>query len=349
MCKLVSKNEFTERVLTKTIEKSIEFLGYAENWRGNKTKLSLLCLICDNAWNTTSVATLLDSNGGCPTCSRLRANLKMVELSRVDDNVVEHSFRATGSFPEESRFWRSERIPGRRDNIGWNYCCPKCSTDEYVQNSLCSGVFHTNSRNLKKGSLPCRCSGRFRWTQQQREFQVKNLCTPIGYSFEGWEGGHYTNTYSKVLLKCPNHEIFSTNILGFLYNGIRCSSCAVTGYDCQLIGYFYFFKVNGNLNFTGYGITNYPEDRLRVHFNNISRHSSFMYDIVVLKFSDGGQARKVEKLVGQMFEPFPQPVDGFRREAINLSGYNDLKVFVNRYDCEVYDEEKYSKALGICA
>lgn len=82
----------------------------------------------------------------------------------------------------------------------WFYECSICSYDEYVQAGLCSGKFKTTLYGINTGMLSCRCSKSPRWTQHQRDYQVKEKLSSWGacLDFE-WEGGLYKNSATRVL------------------------------------------------------------------------------------------------------------------------------------------------------
>ena len=55
------------------------------------------------------------------------------------------------------------------------YHCEKCSNDILVKMGLCSGNFIIQKDNLNRGSVPCRCSGHYRYTKDQLTFLEHSL------------------------------------------------------------------------------------------------------------------------------------------------------------------------------
>ena len=118
----------------------------------------------------------------------------------------------------------------------WEYTCPVCSSDEYVQNGLCSGVFTSTSSSLCRGSKGCRCGGNYYWTKEQREYQIQKICKKEGFIFIGWVDG-YKNADSKIVWMCNNGHIRSNFTVARFRSrsetsGIRCICSAenIDGY-----------------------------------------------------------------------------------------------------------------------
>lgn len=146
----------------------------------------------------------------------------------VDDEIHIKEFMSTGNFLEGTKFWRSDRRTTSGLLNFWYYECPKCSYDEYVQNGLCDGKFEVNIGNLKLGNRACRCESRYRWTQDQREYQLnKNLSSRnITQKFLYWDNGFYENAFSYAWVECsiPEHENYKSTCDNLL-RGRGCGQC----------------------------------------------------------------------------------------------------------------------------
>lgn len=144
---------------------------------------------------------------------------------RKPDNVYIDRFIGSGSFLEGTRFWRSDKRDSRGCYSYWNYYCPVCSNDEYVKEGLCSGIFNGVISTLSKGSKSCRCVPSFRWTQEQREYQLTLLLNKEGANFTGWVGD-YNGAFSKFNWVCSKGHSCSTEISNFIHLNHRCKTCA---------------------------------------------------------------------------------------------------------------------------
>jgi len=120
--------------------KGYSFIGFAEPFHGDKTRLELNCKD-HGSWTTTTINKLFQ-NRGCPKCATVNNGLK----KRIPDTDVLNSFFATESFPSGTLFTRSERKTNQGVQSYWNVYCPVCRTT----NEAWVG-------NLQKGSMPCEC------------------------------------------------------------------------------------------------------------------------------------------------------------------------------------------------
>lgn len=106
----------------------------------------------------------------------------------------------------------------------WEINCPQCSKDKYVIAGVCDGKFKILKGDIDKGVVPCRCSHAFRWTQEQREFQIKDAIKPLKGIFKGWVSGGYKGRSSKFLWVCCRGHEDTKDVLSFM-RGSRCTTC----------------------------------------------------------------------------------------------------------------------------
>lgn len=144
---------------------------------------------------------------------------------RLPDKTHYDRFLSTGVFIEGTYFWRSDRVDTRGYSVYWKYYCPICSNDEYVQNGLCDGVFEAVGGTLKKGNRSCRCSNTYRWTQDQREYQINEICKEENLTFIGWSE-NYKGSFTKFDWICSHDHKNTTCLSNFLHLNHRCSTCA---------------------------------------------------------------------------------------------------------------------------
>ena len=176
------------------------FKGFSSEYKGVFTKLDLMCESCGNEWDTNTI-TSLSTGVGCPRCAAISTGVRF----RKDDATLISSFRASGKFTDDVMFWKSHRESNGKGCKHWHSTCPVCSSDKYVEAGLCSGVFESAAVSLQKGAKPCRCSPTYKWTKEQREFQINEKLKELGSdaTFVSWV--EYTGFDSNIIFHCPTH------------------------------------------------------------------------------------------------------------------------------------------------
>ena len=296
------------------------------------TKLRLLCLKHCTVNTMTNVSGLLAGKRGCKICHYEQVS-KAHSLSMSDI-----SFRAisTGKFQKGTLFFDSFIKNSKRHCLMY---CPVCAKDKYSKAGLCEGIFEGSVKHMTAGHSPCRCSGRFRWKESHRLFQIQELCTLYGEEFVCFNQP-YASGMTVITLCCPKHGVYETTIVDFCKGIKRCSLCSAGGYNQSKLGYFYVIQVEGNSEFTGYGITNNTECHLKKHKNNISKDNSFIKSVTYFEMT-GENAFNLERIVKEKFERFSQDIDGFRREATLPNMRLSLIDFIHEY-CELNSIPKMS-------
>lgn len=292
-----------------------------EDFKGLKTKATLSCTKCSAIWKTT-VSCLLKGYG-CPKCR----SSSLAKINTKEDEVLVRGFN-NGLGWVDKKFVRSEKVNKNGYKMYFNYFCDICSNDEYVKENLCTGLFQSDSSSLKSGRLSCRCSKRYLWTEQQREYQLERyLSTTNKLSFLGWEDG-YKNNSSFVKLSCSDHGDFSVSFSNLMSANSGCPSCCITGFDKMKPSWLYIVLVEGDdRNFTGFGISNVIDKRLRKHYNSLSKLNLEMLEVVTYPL-DGTLAAGIEKEIGKNFEIVSQGIEGFIKEATYGENFNSVIKFV---------------------
>lgn len=241
--------QYVVRIKRRCDELGYHFYGFMEEYKGCTTKVVIFNPSTGNAWNTSSIQTFLLNKVRDPSINF--QNLK--ERSTLPDSSLIERFMTTGRFLPDTRFERLE------DN-SWNYRCPACSGDEYVKQGLCSGVFNSKAGRLLDGKSCCRChKGSYRWSADQRGYQVSKYLSPLGHKFNGWEDG-YVNTLSNVLWEC---NIGHSNKTSFsnLKSRLSCKTCNANGFKPHLPASIYIVRwSNEDCSVLKFGITNKSVD-----------------------------------------------------------------------------------------
>lgn len=106
-------------------------------------------------------------------CGKIHYCLRCSYESSAEKNLLDDDVVAT----EISRHKNNINVifVGRSENNAKNgkYQCKVCSSDEFVINGLCNGIFETYIHNLYNGHLGCRCSSNYRYTIKQLEYLAK--------------------------------------------------------------------------------------------------------------------------------------------------------------------------------
>lgn len=237
--------QYIIKIRRRCCELSYVFQGFASNYQGYKTKLILHNPSTGNTWYTTSIQTFLLKGVKDPMIKSQR----LVERCTLPDEYLVKRFMDTGRFMEGTVFER------KKDNK-WEYTCPVCSNDEYVVNGLCDGQFSSSAGHLLEGKSCCRChKGSYRWSAQQREYQLMKYFKPRGYEFVRWEDG-YLNNSSNVVWKCSKGHLNTTNFSN-LRSRLSCKTCSGNGFKTHLPAKLYIVRwCYCDYSILKFGITN---------------------------------------------------------------------------------------------
>jgi hypothetical protein len=328
------------RVKRKLIDKkyNLEVIDIDGKWKGTDTKLLLKCKIHGTEWNTVGVHTFLGNRykGMCIDCEK--GFISTMKTS--DDQSVIDAVTSSGRFPKGTVFWRTPEKKnkdkfGRLSGNRWAIMCGICSYDKFVEQSLCEGIFYTTADSLQAGNRPCRCSVHFKYTVEQRGLQIEDsLHTEGKYQFVGFHSANKWNHTSKLkfLCHCPDHGIFNSSVSSMTGRGIKCVNCSEGGgFKTSKLGSVYVLDIRGERGgFTGYGISNVVDDRIRTHSSELSKFGFTIFEKQVFNFS-GKMALLIESKLKSKFELNPQDITGFRVEATHSNLYKSVVEFVNSF------------------
>lgn len=293
----------------------------------------VMCKECGHVFERR-LTTLVNSACNCSNCVKLGYIADLPDARRRPDEDFVEEFLSTGRFLDGTKFWREGT------SKYWSYTCPRCSNDLYAQEGLCSGVFVSDMACLKRGSLSCRCSSKYRWTRQQREYQIQKTITDEGlsYNFVGW-ANDLSGERGEVILSCAVHGKWKTTAPNFINNECRCPDCAASGFKVNKTGFIYVLKVHGKTgDFTGYGITNKLLKRFTTHKRKLKEGGFSIFAFSAFKMS-GEVAAEIEKVIKEVFPIYSQEVEGFKTEATLPTLYNDVVNFVK----EVADKHEQAE------
>lgn len=155
-----TKKQFTVLCERKASLLGHTFLDFSGEWKGNTTKIKMLCKK-HGEWDTGTIDTLLSGRGrGCPSC---KADI-LSQINRKPDDIVIMKFFESGAFHPETKFWRSNRLTKAGGTGYWFMSCPECGQEG-----------ESLSAHLRYGNRPCACG-----KQRQTEGYVNGIVDSNG-------------------------------------------------------------------------------------------------------------------------------------------------------------------------
>lgn len=137
-----SEEQQAVRCSRKAAELGYKFLGFVGDWKGNDTKIKMLCEK-HGEWVGSCITNLLFSGCGCTKCKAESVS----DRATKPDEIMVSSFFASGAFHPDTKFYRSERKTNTGFKAYWDVYCP-----------VCGQVGVSLSSNLQKGGRCCGCS-----------------------------------------------------------------------------------------------------------------------------------------------------------------------------------------------
>lgn len=126
-------------------------------------------------------------------------------------------------------------VIGNLTVVGWNgrhgnpnkyiVSCSVCREDNELHGE---GLFAMSKGHLVRGCIPCGCTDKCNWSEEQYKVRVSMACIERGLIFKGWYGEFTTANKTKVIAECPEHgEFWSMTISYFLIKGgyKGCAGC----------------------------------------------------------------------------------------------------------------------------
>ena len=141
-----SKEQFAVLCSRKATQLGYTFLGFVGEWKGQNTKIKMLCEK-HRTWGSGSIHSLVTSGSGCPGCKSEAMLRAAVETNTKPDEVMRQSFFTSDAFHPDTQFWRSERKNSQGAKVYWFMLCPDCGETGESQSS-----------GLQQGCRPCACN-----------------------------------------------------------------------------------------------------------------------------------------------------------------------------------------------
>ena len=306
------------------------------------TKLQYKCLNHDSktlSQEAASFAWPLKDNTNCPGCKECAREAAMNALCVTEEEFTSRAM-ASGSYVEGTRFARSNIIVKSKEKAKWLMYCPACAKDEYSLAGVCNGEFLAAPTHLMKGVSPCRCNGITTWSKPQIVYQINKACEENNTEFICFNT-EYSNGDTEITLCCNDHGTYNTSVALLRAGHGKCQSCKKVGFKGYKQATFYVVKVNGDNDFTGFGISNNVAARLRTHKHFISKSGCWIsaaYKFEML----GTNAKLLESALKERADILPNYVEGFKTESLHSDELLPLIDFVYQYCYEKDIEFKES-------
>lgn len=245
------------------------------NQINSKVMVTIFCHATRKFSNYSLSKVLLWRKCHCLNCKKLKTS----NQRSLPNSLWVKKFIGTGKFPLGTEFIRGF-------GSKWTVICPKCSLDDYAIFGKFPIEFVSTTNNLAAGRVPCRCSGKYRFSLEERVFQIEQM---IREEKLDCSLTHITGSTIRdhVYLECKEHGEFRTTINNLVHSDRRCPECARRSSI-----YFYVIKVEDASPIAlKIGVSCTPRRRIR----DIRR--STLYDVSfigVYSFTDKNIARSVE-------------------------------------------------------
>jgi hypothetical protein len=208
-----SKEQYEVRINRWCSDRGYEFLGFNGEWRGKDTKVKIRDLETNEEWDSGTLHRLLFQGSGNPLKAK-RRQLTGIHSRKYYDN--DEDLISKSAYPEGTTF---KLIEGKV----WEVTCSVCSKDFYSHKD--KGAFMASRDSILGGSLSCRCSKRYFWNQEEREFQMKHLLSEDNGQFLHWKDENgYENAHSKFIWKCHRGHV-TESMVNTITSGSRCRYC----------------------------------------------------------------------------------------------------------------------------
>lgn len=116
--------------------------------------------------------------------------------------------------------------------IGWNgkfgnpkkyiVSCAICKEDPEL---FGEGLFAMTKGHLVRGCVPCGCTDKCNWTEDQYKVRVKRACDKVGLVFKGWANEFTTANKTLINAECVDHGKIGNVSISFLLDSRFVRSC----------------------------------------------------------------------------------------------------------------------------
>jgi len=243
-----------ERIDQISLIKNIKFLGWVGEYKNQRTKAKLRCLIDNHKWSS-SVDSIINQGTGCPKCSNV---YKYTEIERIDqvNNLKNISFvRWVSQYKDKN-----------------SKAVVLCSVHGLCWSASIDALIYAGT-----GCPKCSCV--YRYSEGERIKQINDI---DGVTFVEWESC-YKNAFSKAIVMCDNGHKWSSCVASLINAGTRCPTCAKSGFSPSKPGDLYLLRSECGL-YVKVGISNNHENRV----SQLRKRTPYHFDIIEIYHNDDG-------------------------------------------------------------
>ena len=248
---------------------NIDFISWVDGYKNVFSKANVKCEIDGFEWSPT-VNDIVNKGSGCPQCvgnRRLTADERIEQINSLDNiNFIS---------------WVDLYINRKsKANV-------KCKIDGFEWSATVNG--------LVNGGYGCKqCSGRRRWTSEERIGQINKL---ENIEFVSWVDS-YKGANSKANVRCEVDGFEWSATTHKLVNiGVGCPQCAKYGYDKSKTGTLYALRSECG-QYVKVGVSNRPVHRHK----DLERATPFIFSCVEQISGDGAKIAELEKHFHSKYE-----------------------------------------------
>ena len=192
-----SKEQYLIKINRLCNDLGYVFLGIKGSWKGVRTLIKLHNPCTENTWETTTVHKFL---------SGTRDPKKgIIEFSnRVKIETETHVADFKKIFGEKYSYKRLSNCGSEKDyQYLWEVSCDDCKEDIFSKTKSAGYTFKVTRSSLKLGITPCRCSGRFSYTEGMMKVKIEHDLKGSNKTFvEFPDGFKNSRSLMKLLCKC---------------------------------------------------------------------------------------------------------------------------------------------------
>lgn len=214
--KKLTEQEARSKILSKCLEKDVEFIGFNNDenrYKNNKTYLILKCNKCGNVWHTTSYDKFVNGNRCCPNCMKNKTLTESEILETIKKICEEKDFTF----------------------LGFNGCFSGTGTKLLLKCNKCGYEWGTTTlNNFKRDDRKLHTCGRRNPAQMPSIFDaekatllINNKLKDTSLSFISFdENGYIGSRSTYVLLKCKKcGKIIKYSYRTCVSGPIKCKNC----------------------------------------------------------------------------------------------------------------------------
>lgn len=279
-----SREQYEIRAARSASDQGFKFLGWVGEYNGSYTYADLDCATHGKFKCRFSNLML---GKACALCG----------LKKISDNKRFPDEILIDKFSELCNLSDWQRIIRRVGAKSWLVECKICAADEYSSAGLKS-KFVATACSLYNGSFACRCSTRYRWSNEERACRASSVCEADGLEFIGWSETRKTTLKNVAIVKCVSHGEFKVPLWSLLFQNTRCPSCTGRGFNSTKPAFVYLLKSDCGA-YTKVGISGSFERRML----SLKGKTPFAFEVLdKIEFKTGADAREAEQDTHCAFE-----------------------------------------------